>query len=135
MPVLRALHTGAVTAAVLTVLTAVPAVGQDTRAGVIAAAQAAKAERLEPYVPGKAERIAQNLKRRLLETPEGFHPWFGSVYSGGGFTLGGGYRRFYGDRTSWDARGLFSAKQYKLVELSTDSIGIAQGRLDLPAVG
>jgi hypothetical protein len=117
------------------VLVAVPAAGQDTRVGLIAAAQAAKAQRLEPYVPAKAERIAADLKRHLFEDPSGLYPWLDSVYSGGGLTLGGGYRHFYGDRTSWDARGLYSIKQYKRVELSTDSIGIAEGRLDLHAVG
>jgi hypothetical protein len=53
------------------------------------------------------------------------------VYSGGGFTLGGGYRQFYGDRTHWDLKGLYSLKNYKLIELSTDSWGHATGRLDL----
>jgi hypothetical protein len=124
-----------VVVAVLAVLAVPPAAGQDTRAGSIAEAQAAKAGRPEPYIPGKAERVAAAVKHRLLETPEGFHPWFDSVYSGGGFTLGGGYRRFYGDRTSWDARGLFSVKQYMRVELSSDSIGISEGRLDLHVVG
>src|SRR5687767_708140 len=91
---------------------AAPTAAQETSAGVIAAAQAAKAERLQPYVPGKAERIAAGFKKRLFETPNGFYPWLDSVYSGGGLTLGGGYRRFYGDRTYWTGRGLYSAKGY-----------------------
>ena len=128
-------HVAAVIITVLAILAAAPAAGQETRAASIAAAQAAKAQRLEPYMPGKAERIAADLKRQLFETPEGFYPWFDSVYSGGGFTLGGGYRRFYGDRTSWDARALYSVKQYTLVELASDAIGISEGRLDLHLVG
>jgi hypothetical protein len=111
------------------------AAGQETRADTIAAAQAAKAQQLQPYVPSKAERIAADVQRRLFATPNGFYPWFDSVYSGGGFTLGGGYRRFYGDRTRWDVRGLYSAKGYKLVELVTNSIGLENGRIDLAAVG
>jgi hypothetical protein len=122
-------------AVVVVVGLAAPAAAQETRADAIADAQAAKAGALEPYVPGKAERIALGVKQRLLEQPEGFYPWFDSVYSGGGFTLGGGYRQFYGDRTRWDARGLYSVKQYKLVELATESIGVAEGRVDLRAVG
>jgi len=114
---------------------AVPAAAQETSADVIAAAQAAKAERLQPYVPGKAERIAADVKKRLFETPNGFYPWLDSVYSGGGLTLGGGYRRFYGDRTYWTGRGLYSAKGYKRAELVTESIGSSSGRLDLHAVG
>ena len=42
------------------------------------------------------------LQREFLQDPNGFYPLFGSVYSGGGFTLGAGYRRFYGDRTHAD---------------------------------
>jgi hypothetical protein len=108
---------------------------QQTRAASIVEAQAAKAQRLEPYVPGKAERIAVNLKKHFFESPEGFYPWFDSVYSGGGFTAGAGYRNFYGDRTFWNARGLYSIKAYKLAELTTESLGLAQGRVDLRAAG
>ena len=50
------------------------------------------------------------LEREFLEDPSGFYPFFGSVYSGGGFTLGAGYRRFYGDRTHADVKGLYSLK-------------------------
>jgi hypothetical protein len=108
---------------------------QETRAATIAEAQAAKAAQITPYAPGTAERIASRLKRRLLETPNGFYPWFGSVYSGGGFTVGGGYRQYYGDQSSWSARGLLSAKSYKLAELVTDGIGLGRGRINLQAIG
>jgi hypothetical protein len=111
-----------------------PAGAQETRAATIAEAQAAKAQQLQPYEPGKAERIASDIKRRLFESPNGFYPWFDSVYSGGGFTLGGGYRQFYGDRTFWDARGLLSFKGYKLFEVATSSLGLVKG-VDLHAVG
>jgi hypothetical protein len=108
---------------------------QETRASIIAEAQAAKAEQLTSYVPSKGERIAADIKRRVLQTPNGFYPWFDSVYSGGGFTLGAGYRRFYGDRTFWVARGLFSAKAYKLAEVGTMSLGLAGGHIDLRVLG
>ena len=75
----------------------------------------------------------RSLKRRLFETPNGFYPWFGSVYSGGGFTVGGGYRQYYGDQSSWSACGLLSAKSYKLAELVTDGIGL--GPINLQAIG
>jgi hypothetical protein len=107
---------------------------QQTRADVIAEAQAAKAQQLTPPEPSKAEQIALTFKRTLFESPNGFYPWFDSVYSGGGFTLGGGYRQFYGDRTYWTARGLYSAKAYKLVELATDSFDLSRGRVDLHGV-
>jgi hypothetical protein len=122
-------------AAIAIGLASPPAMAQETRAETIAAAQAAKATDLKPYVPGKAERIATGVKRHLIDLPDGFYPWFDSVYSGGGFTAGGGYRQYYGDRATWDARGLLSAKAYKLVEFATAATGIGRGRVDLRAAG
>ena len=49
--------------------------------------------------------------------PDGPYPYFDSVLSGGGFTLGAGYRRFLGDRANWNVAGLYSAKGYKLMQL------------------
>jgi hypothetical protein len=106
---------------------------QDSRAAVIGAEQAEKARALVPYVPNAAERTLVTLQRKVLQDPSGIYPLFGSVYSGGGFTLGAGYRRFYGDRTHADVKGLLSFKGYKQVEVSTDSWGHADGRLDLHA--
>jgi hypothetical protein len=110
------------------------AAAQGTRADEIAEAQAAKAQKLQPYMPGTTERLVTGVKRSLVDTPNGFYPWLDSVYSGGGFTLGAGYRRFYGDRTFWDARGLFSAKAYKRAEIATNAIGVGPAHLDLRAV-
>jgi len=111
------------------------ALAQQTRAEVIAEAQAQKAGQLEPYVPNKAERIAGGLKRRLFESPNGFYPWFDSVYSGGGFTGGAGYRRFIGDRTFADVRGLLSGKGYKLAEVALDGMGDNGTPFDFRASG
>ena len=108
-----------------------PALAQDTREATIAAEQARKAAALKPYVPSGAERKVLALKRELVDFPSGFYPYFASAYSGGGFTLGAGYRQFYGDRTHWDVKGLYSAKNYKFIELSTDSWGHAKGKVDL----
>ena len=60
------------------------------------------------------------MRKTLVEQPSGFYPYFGSVYSGGGFTLGAGYRQFTGDRTHWNVAGLYSAKGYKLIEATDD---------------
>jgi hypothetical protein len=106
---------------------------QDSRAAEIAAAQARKAAELKVYEPTAAERWTVALRREFLADPAGFYPYFASVYSGGGFTLGAGYRQFFGDRTHWDLKGLYSAKAYKFIELSSDSWGHARGRLDLHA--
>ena len=110
-----------------------PLAGQDLRSSLIAAAQAEKAKALRAYVPNAAEQWVIGVKREMLDYPNGFYPYFDSVYSGGGFTLGAGYRRFYGDRTHADVKGLYSFKNYKLLEVSTDSTGHARGRVDLHA--
>ena len=106
---------------------------QESRASLIGAQQADKARTLAPYVPNKAERILATVQRELLLDPNGMYPLFASVYSGGGLTLGGGYRQFYGDRTHLDLKGLYSIKNYKLLEVSTDSWGHADDRVDLHA--
>jgi hypothetical protein len=111
----------------------VPQAGDQTRFAEIAAEQARKAGESKPNVPSAAERWATAVRRELLTEPSGFYPYFGSVYSGGGFTLGGGYRQFYGDRTHWDVKGLYSATNYKLLELSTDSWAHSSGRIDAHA--
>jgi hypothetical protein len=112
-----------------------PVAAQDSRAEELARKQAEKAERLKPYVPSAAERIIVNLQRKFLELPGGFYPYLDSVYSGGGFALGGGYRWLYGDHSMWDVKGLYSVKSYKLVEVATLSPGHAGGRLKLGASG
>ena len=106
---------------------------QETREAVIAAEQARKAAEVAPYVPGAAERWFVAAHKEFLAQPAGIYPYFASVYSGGGFTLGAGYRQFYGDRTHWDVKGLYSLKNYKLLELSTDSWGHSNGRFNVHA--
>src|SRR3954447_16158554 len=117
---MRSLSAGA-RAALAVVLLAGPAAvasAQDSREGEIAAAQAEKAKSLEPYVPTKAEARVRKIESALFGVPDGIYPYFGSVYRGGGFTLGAGFRRYYGDNTHWDLKGLYSIRNYKLIELT-----------------
>jgi hypothetical protein len=109
------------------------AFAQDTREEEIAALQREKAAHLAPHRPHWAEELLLTARQTLVEQPSGFYPYFDSVYSGGGFTLGEGYRRFTGDRTHWSIAGLYSAKGYKLIEASEVSPGHWSGRLDLRA--
>ena len=110
-----------------------PVAAQETRTEIIAQMQTVKAKNLHPYVPTKAERIFLSVKKVLIDEPSGLYPLFGSVYGGGGFAVGGGYRQYYGDSTYWDAKGLWSIRNYKLAEISTNSLGHAQDRIDLHA--
>jgi hypothetical protein len=110
-----------------------PSRAQETREAEWAAEQSRKAAEAKTYEPGAAERWLSTIRRELIEQPSGFYPYFASVYSGGGFTLGAGYRHFLADRAHADVRGLYSLKHYKFLELSLDSWGHLQGRLDLHA--
>lgn len=129
----RSRYRGCVTAfcvAWIVAVFATAASAQDSRAAIIAAEQAAKAKEAKPYQPGGGEEFFLKVKRTFIDSPNGFYPFFGSVYSGGGFTLGAGYRQYYGDRTQWNIRGLYSIKSYKFIEWSTDSPGHGGGRFD-----
>ena len=82
---------GAVAGAVAIVaLGLVPAMAaaQDTRAGEITAKQEEKAATSQPYKPSGYEKFMTGLESSFVSPPSGFFPFFGSVYSGGGFTLG-----------------------------------------------
>jgi hypothetical protein len=94
-----------------------PAAAQESRAATIASAQAEKAARVKPYEPSRAEAALEKAFDLLTLPPNGFYPVFGSVYSGGGFTLGGGYRRFVTERTTVNFTGMYSFKNYKLFEV------------------
>ena len=106
---------------------------QETRSASIAAEQAEKATRLAPHQPHPAENLLKRARRSLVEQPGGFYPYFDSVYSGGGFTLGAGYRGFTGDRTNWNVAGLYSITSYKLIQVGATSPGHFSDRLDLRA--
>ena len=120
----------------VSLLGAVPtsATGQETRLESIAAEQADKATRLAPYEQHWSETLLLSVRRAIIEQPDGFFPYFDSVYNGGGFTLGGGYRHFTGDRTQVNVAGLYSAKGYKLVRAVAASPGHLSGHVDLRAM-
>jgi len=126
---------GTMLGVVLLAVNAAVAVAQESRAELIAKAQAEKAQHLTEYVPNKAERIASAVQDRFLGAPTGLYPWLDSAYSGGGFALGVGYRRFGGDRTFWDARGLYTVKSYKRLELVGTSQGLLHDHVNLQVLG
>src|SRR5262245_28399497 len=110
---------------------AAPASGQDSREATIVAEQADKAQKVEPHKPHPAEELLLEVQQALIEQPSGFYPYFGSVYSGGGFTLGAGYRQYTGDRAHWNIAGLYSFKGYKLIHADAVAPGLLSGRVDL----
>jgi hypothetical protein len=119
------------------VLVALPSLAsaQETRAGEITDEQAEKATNLAPYETHWAENMLLRVRRALVEQPSGLYPYFGSVYNGGGFTLGAGYRHFTGDRSHFNVDGLYSISAYKLIEGHFVSPGHASGKLDFRVGG
>jgi hypothetical protein len=110
-----------------------PAAAQDTREEVIAAAQAAKESATPPDTESKAEHIADLVGGVLTPKAHSFFPYFDSVYSGGGFTLGAGYGWLFGDHSNAAIRGLYSIKNYKLIEAVTTSSQHLDGKLTVGA--
>jgi hypothetical protein len=124
-----------VIACVLLVVGSANARAQGNRADVLAEQQKEKAGQLTPWVPGRIESAVIKLKQDLIDSPNGLYPTFDSVYSGGGFTLGAGYRRYYTPTTFWNVTGMYSFKGYSLMEGSTTSQGWLGGRLDWTGYG
>ena len=95
------------------------AAAQDTRTEEIAAKQKEKAAALKPYQPTGFERIMERIEEGIVSPPSGWYPAFGSIYPGGGLSLGAGYRRFDKRDAVWDLHGLYSIKAYKNLEFGT----------------
>jgi hypothetical protein len=100
----------------LVLLAVVPPVHaqQSTRANEIAAEQAAKATKLAPEVSERWEELVGRLP--LGAAPEGFYPWLGSVFPGGGLAGGAGYQHHLTNGAVMGVSGGWSIKNYKMFE-------------------
>jgi hypothetical protein len=126
-PGVRSLLAACLTAAIA-MASAAPLSAQDTRADEIAARQREKAANLSTYEPNKAEAFLLAIEENFASPPSGFYPEFSSIYQGGGFTLGAGYRRFFARNAVWNLRGLYSIKNYKQVEMGARTPWFTNGR-------
>jgi outer membrane protein assembly factor BamA len=117
---------------------------QDTRADEITQKQQQKAEKLTPYEPSRFERVMNRLERNFVDPVSGFYPALGRVYPGGSLSLGGGYRQFVGRNSALNVEGLYSIRNYKLIEVGARTPWNLDGRwtlatragwLDAPQVG
>jgi hypothetical protein len=95
---------------------AAPQPAPTTRAGAIEQKQAAKVDVLKPYVPNAGEHWAQKAQDILVGGGLKWHPFFDNAYSGGGFTLGLGYKNFVSAYNTLDVRGSYTISGYKRVE-------------------
>ena len=123
----RTIVQGALAAA----LSAADAAAQDPRVGAVEKEQQEKAAKSHPYVPTRFEKIMNGLEASFTSPPNGFFPAFGNVYSGGGFAVGPGYRRFFGREAVWDIAGLYSIRGYKRVDVGVRSPWDGRGRLTM----
>jgi hypothetical protein len=105
------------------------AVVEETRQRQIEILQAKKSRISHVRQPNKAEKWIRQLEGAFLEDSAGLSPAIGSVYHGGGLALGANYRKYFGDNTFWNVRGLYSIKNYKLMEAKTESRGHLGQRL------
>jgi len=106
------------------------AAAQETREAQIVAQQAAKAASLTPANLTPGERRFLAVKSYLMD-PRGVFPAAGSVMGGGGFAIGPAYRYAFNDTTALTAKGLWSIRNYKQVDVDVTSHDLANGLLDL----
>ena len=110
----------------------VPLLAQ-SRADEIARQQQARAETATPDVPSRVERFFEQSEQGkwFVGVPRGWYPAFGSIYPGGGFTGGVGYRHYIGYDSYVDASALYSVANYKQVKLAASTPNHLGDRLDL----
>jgi hypothetical protein len=109
-------------------LSAWPAGAQTTREAEIEREQAEKAARLRPPQKSKAEKVTDVLGK-YFALPTGPYPWFGSVYGGGGASVGAGYRRAIGDSGNYNVLAGYSIRNYKLLQGTVGLPDFAKGRV------
>lgn len=109
----------------------VPAAAQ-SRADEIAKQQEEKARAATTYRPNRLEVFLDQAEegKWVLGVPRGWHVALGSVYPGGGFAGGAGYRKYIGYDSFVDASALYSIKGYKKVQVTAFTPNHVKGRVD-----
>jgi hypothetical protein len=109
-----------------------PAAAQ-SREAEISKKQEEKEQSAEPYRPNRLETFVRQVEQGkwIFGIPRGWYIGSGSVYPGGGFTIGGGYRHYIGYDSYVDANALLSRKAYKKVGLTGYTPNHIKGRVDL----
>ena len=111
------------------------AAGQSTRAEVIQEAQAEKGKVLQPPRKNGVERTIEWLEEwgLIAGEPRGFYPWLGSVYPGGGFAGGLGYRKPFGDDGAVNVFGGYSVGTFSRaqVDVALPTFAAHRARLTL----
>jgi outer membrane protein assembly factor BamA len=114
-----------------------PAQAQSTRREAIEQQRAARAANAEPYEPGALEGALLYVERnriveRLSGTQDGWYPSIGSVTRGGGFALGGGWRRHFArERVLFNTGGAWSMRGYRTGRIELRFPRVARDRIEL----
>ncbi len=111
---------------------AAPAQAQETREALLADQRAAKATRLRPYAPDALERRIELVDDMLL-TRRTIYPVIGSVFEGGGLSVGPGYRRRLAELGWFDARAAWSLRGYGAANANVILPEIVDGRVRVEA--
>jgi hypothetical protein len=113
------------------------AAAQATRTQVIEQEQAEKQQEVAPPERNRAEVIIDRLEDwgLLLGTPRGLYPWFGSVYPGGGFAAGGGFREPFGDDGAVNVFGGYSLATFARAQADVALPTFAQRRARITLSG
>ena len=101
---------------------------EGTRQAEWAARQAEKATQLKPYVPDSLERYLKRAEG-MLSSNRPIYAFIGSAYPGGGFAVGPGYRRTYGDSGTINAHAAVSIKNYRAAEVLVGLPEFGRGRV------
>ena len=112
--------------------TASPSAAQ-SRAEEIARQQQERAQSAKPDTPTRAETFFEQFEQGkwFFGQPKGFYPVFGSIFPGGGFSPGAGYRHHIGYDSFVDVSGMYSIANYKQVRLAASTPNHLKERLDL----
>ncbi|HEY6617205.1 MAG TPA: hypothetical protein VIZ32_21900, partial [Vicinamibacterales bacterium] len=97
------------------VAVAATAFAQETRQEEREAQQAQKAAQLHPYEPTQMERRIERIGSLLNAQKRPIYPFIGSVFSGGGVSLGVGHTKKFGDTGHYDVYAARSFRNFKLV--------------------
>jgi hypothetical protein len=106
----------------------------DSRAAVVAQAQAEKVTQVHPYIPTKAEAYL-NYVERALSNAAHLHPFLVNSYAGGGLTVGAGYTSYFRSYDTLDVRGSLTARGYKRLEAEFIAPRLLKRRASLSLLG
>jgi hypothetical protein len=107
----------------------------ETRQAVLEGQQTQKSAALEPYVPGKGERLIDRVENVFVYPTQTWHPFFENAYRGGGFAAGLGYMWHATSYSYVDIRGSYSIKSYKRAEIEFVSPRLFHRRGELSLLG